>query len=67
MPTSVEYRARAAELRTQARFTERREIAAELTWLADSYLRLAYQADANSLLDINIELGPKVRLDRDGA
>ncbi len=56
MRRADEYRRLAAECREKARHT--REAAAELNELAQAYLRLADQAERNSLSDLVYEPPP---------
>lgn len=59
MTSADEYRELAAELAATAARTADRSAAAELRHLAQSYIRLAEQADKNSHTDIAIEVGTK--------
>jgi hypothetical protein len=68
MRSAEQYRVRAAELRAAAAKEPREDVAAALDTLARCYVRLAEQADCNSLADLWLEVGPKPRLDEsDGA
>ncbi len=63
MTPAEQYRALASKLKAKAA-NERDEIlASEWRQLARSYLRLAEQADQNTLADVWIEVGPKLSLD----
>ncbi len=63
MTPAEQYRALASKLKAPAA-NERDEIlASEWMQLARSYLRLAEQADQNTLADVWIEVGPKLSLD----
>jgi hypothetical protein len=62
MTPAEQYRALAAELRAKAASETNETLVAEWTQLAQSYLRLAEQADQNTLADIWIEVGPKLSL-----
>jgi hypothetical protein len=58
MTTADQYRVLAAELRAKAiAAVAGSAVAGEFEHLARSYLRLAEQADRNSLLDISVEFG----------
>jgi hypothetical protein len=60
MSTRAElYRARASELRSNARNEKIEQIAREWRALANGYDRLAEQADRDSFQDIWFEHGPK--------
>jgi hypothetical protein len=59
MTSADQYRKLAAELRAAAAGTANRSVAAQLLQLARSYIRLAEQADKNSLADVSIEVGKK--------
>jgi hypothetical protein len=62
------YRKRAAEFRAKGRREPNARLASEWDHLGRCYLRLAEQADSNSLQDLWFEVGPKSRLDEgDGA
>ncbi len=62
MTPAEQYRVLASKLKAKAA-NERDEIlASEWMQLARSYLRLAEQADQNTLADIWIEVGPKLSL-----
>ena len=61
------YRMMAAELRAKALKAPTDRAAADLDHLARCYLRLAEQADQNTLLDVSAEFGPKSRLDDEGS
>ena len=58
MPAGDAYRIKAAELTAQARDLPDIELRTELENLAMSYLRLADQADRNSLTDVVYEPPP---------
>ena len=58
MSSPDDYRTRAGELRSKARFAENRELAAEWVRLADSDLRLAEQSERNDKNDIVYEPPP---------
>ena len=59
MSSSDSYRKIAAELRAKALRAPSDKAAADLDNLARCYIRLAEQADQNSLLDVCAEFGPK--------
>ncbi len=67
MTTADSYRKIAAELHAKARKARSDHEACDLDNLARCYLRLAEQADQNSLSDVSAEFGPKVRLEGEGA
>jgi hypothetical protein len=48
MPRSEDYRAKAAEILARAKYETNVSLRIELTRLAESYLRLAEQADRNT-------------------
>ena len=55
MTPADRYRSLAAELNAKARNENSPQIKAEWTHLAQSYLRLAFQADKNDLTDVTYE------------
>lgn len=57
------YRTLALKLRAKAAREQDQALATEWRQLANSYLRLAEQAEQNTLADIWIEVGPKLVLD----
>lgn len=59
MTTGDDYRVKAAELRARARWETDPAIGAELEGLARAYLRLADQAERNSLIDLSYETPPR--------
>ena len=59
MTSADQYRKLAAELRAAAADSANRGVAAQLQQLAQSYIRLAEQADKNRLADIAVEFGKK--------
>ena len=63
MTTGDEYRGRAADLRAKADRETNARIRAEFESLARGYLRLAEQAERNSLTDIVYEWVPPSRKD----
>ena len=65
MSPSDSYRVRAADLKAKAATESNGQLAAEYQNLARCYIRLAEQADTNSLADIWLEVGPKLRLGGD--
>lgn len=67
MTSADSYRKFAAELKAKAAREPSVSLAAEWEHLARCYLRLAEQADSNSIQDVWIECGPKARLDNEGA
>ena len=67
MTPADSYRMMAAELRAKALKAPTDMAAVDLDHLARCYLRLAEQADQNTLLDVSAEFGPKSRLDDEGA
>jgi len=66
MKPADSYRVRAADLKAKAATEANEQLAGEYQNLARCYIRLAEQADSNSLSDVWIEVGPKLRLDEDG-
>ena len=66
MTPADSYRTTAAELRARAAKETNAALASEWSNLARCYLRLAEQADSNSLQDIWYEAGEKPRLDEGG-
>jgi hypothetical protein len=62
MTPAEQYRVRAAELIAKARAETNCLGAAQWEHLAKCYVRLAEQADQNSLTDLAIEVGPKPKL-----
>ena len=66
MTPADQYRAIATELIARAGAESDPVSASQWEHLAKCYLRLAEQADQNSLTDIAIEVGPKLRLDDEG-
>jgi hypothetical protein len=67
MTSADSYRKIASELRAKALKARSDREAADLDNLARCYLRLAEQADQNSLLDVGCEFGPKLSSDGEGA
>jgi hypothetical protein len=65
MTPAEHYRTLAAKLKAKAANESSKSLAAEWTQLAQSYLRLAEQADQNRLADVWIEIGPKPSLIED--
>lgn len=63
MSSANSYRKIAAELSARAAREPDAKLASEWGHLARCYLRLAEQAEINSLLDVAVEFGPKNRLD----
>lgn len=63
MSPAEQYRKLAAELMSKAGAERNDGVAAELTALARSYLRLAEQAEQNGGTDLWVEFGPKPALD----
>jgi hypothetical protein len=61
------YRKIAAQMRAKAVKERSPKLAAEWSNLARCYVRLAEQADSNSFADIWFEIGPKTRLEGEGA
>jgi hypothetical protein len=61
MTPGDEYRVRAANLRARAKREVKVTVRAELEGLAQSYLRLAAQAERNSHTDIVYEWVPRAR------
>lgn len=59
MTSADHYRELAAELGTAASRSADEDVAAQLRQLAQSYARLAEQADKNSQADISAEIGNK--------
>ncbi len=66
MTPADQYRKIAAELWAKAGKEQNEQLVTEWGSLARCYLRLAEQADTNSLADIWFEAGPKTRLDGEG-
>ncbi len=66
MTPAEQYRGIAAELEAKAAKERNNQLAAEWVSLARCYLRLAEQAETNSLADIWFEVGPRTRLDGEG-
>jgi len=66
MTSADSYRRMAAEFRSKAARASNAKLAAEMENLARSYVRLAEQADNNSLQDAWFEFGPKSRVDGEG-
>lgn len=66
MTSAVSYRKIAAELRARALKAPNARTAADFDNLARAYLRLAEQAEQNSLSDIWAEFGPQTRMDSEG-
>lgn len=62
MSAADDYRALAALFRAKAHVADDPGQAAEWVHLAQSYLRLAEQAERNAALDLSVEIGPPVRL-----
>ena len=67
MSPADSYRRKAAELRTKAAQEMNERLATEWNHLARCYVRLAEQAEENSLQDVWVEVGPKTALDSGGA
>ncbi len=67
MTPAEQYRAFALELKAKAASETNEMLASEWAQLAQAYLRLAEQADQNTLADIWIEVGPKLSLDDEPA
>ena len=66
MTPADSYRARASELRARAIKEANPTLAAQWDHLARCYIRLAEQADQNSLLDLWLEFSPTTGFSRDG-
>jgi hypothetical protein len=67
MDAAAHYRALAAHFRAKARADGDLSQAVEWEHLAQSYLRLAEQAERNAELDLSIEIGPPLRLGDEGS
>lgn len=67
MSSADSYRKTAAQLRAKALKAPSDEAAAELDNLGRCYIRLARQAEQNSLLDVSAEFGPRLRSEGEGA
>ncbi len=63
MTPAEQYRALASKLKAKAANERDVILASEWMQLARSYLRLAEQAEQNTLADVWIEVGPKLSLD----
>ncbi len=59
MKRADQYRMLALELSAKAQGASSYQMASQWEHLAKCYLRLAEQADQNSLTDIAVEIGPK--------
>ena len=58
MTSGDQYRVKAAELRAKARHESNPSVQSELESLGAAYIRLAEQADRNSLIDASYETPP---------
>ncbi len=67
MTPAEQYRTLASKLEAKAANEHDQILAMEWMQLARSYLRLAEQAEQNTLADIWIEVGPKLSLDDEPA
>ncbi len=65
MTPAEQYRAKAAELRAKAQLESNRSTQTELEGMAASYIRLADQADRNSLTNLVYENPPPKLVDPD--